>query len=197
MEFRKVTLTFESVDRILWCDHSNESSLPVLSHDAICFSQFWKMKFGNLVETCLWPHLAVKGLTYGLYFFVLIAISLLRIKFKRFRKRWSYKTKGSRLSGRTSPFQVSCIHSSHQTFTDLFVSPTVCPHIERLVWGRSSNAFFLNGRILALTNRGMAEKRMSDVIEGTISHKCQHNFIPAEMWCWAISVYCEKYSLDI
>ena len=27
-----------------------------------CFSQFWKMKFGNLVETCLWPHLAVKGL---------------------------------------------------------------------------------------------------------------------------------------
>ena len=62
MEFCKVTLAFESVDEILWCDHSNESSLPVLSHDAICFSQFWKMKFGNLVETCLWPHLAVKGL---------------------------------------------------------------------------------------------------------------------------------------
>ena len=55
-------LTFESVDEIVWCHHSNESSLPVLSHDAICFSQFWKMKFGNLVETCLWPHLAVKGL---------------------------------------------------------------------------------------------------------------------------------------
>ena len=34
--FCKVTLTFESVDEILWCHHSNESSLPVLSHDAIC-----------------------------------------------------------------------------------------------------------------------------------------------------------------
>ena len=63
----KVVLTFESVDEILWCDHSNESSLPVLSHDAICFTQFWKMKFWNLVETCLWPHLTVKGLT-TLYF---------------------------------------------------------------------------------------------------------------------------------
>ena len=62
MEFCKVTLTFESVDEILWCDHSNESSLPVLSHDAICFSPLWKMKFGNFVDTCLWPHLAVKGL---------------------------------------------------------------------------------------------------------------------------------------
>ena len=40
MEFCKVTLTFESVDEILSCDHSNESSLPVLSHDAICFSKF-------------------------------------------------------------------------------------------------------------------------------------------------------------
>ena len=62
MEFCKVTLTFGSVDEILWCDHSNQSSLPLRSHDAICFSQFWKMKFGNLFETCLWPHLAVKGL---------------------------------------------------------------------------------------------------------------------------------------
>ena len=44
MEFCKVTLTFESVDQILWCDHSNESSLPVLSHGTIylgCSSNFW------------------------------------------------------------------------------------------------------------------------------------------------------------
>ena len=40
MEFCKVTLTFESVDEILWCDHPNESSLPVLTHGAICFSKF-------------------------------------------------------------------------------------------------------------------------------------------------------------
>ena len=47
MEFFKVTLTFESVDQILWWDHSNKSSLPVLTHGAICFSKFHKMKFGR------------------------------------------------------------------------------------------------------------------------------------------------------
>ena len=31
----KVVLTFESVDEILWCDHSNETSLAVLSYGAI------------------------------------------------------------------------------------------------------------------------------------------------------------------
>ena len=47
MEFYKLTLTFES-------DDSNESSPPVLTQSAICFSKFHKMKFGNLVEiyTC-------------------------------------------------------------------------------------------------------------------------------------------------
>ena len=62
MEFCKVTLTFESADEILWCDHSNETSLPVLTHGAIYFSKFHKMKFGNLVEICFWLNLAVKGL---------------------------------------------------------------------------------------------------------------------------------------
>ena len=62
MEFCKVALTFESVDEIIWCDHSNESSLPALTHGTICFSKLYKMKFGNLVEICLWLHLAVKGL---------------------------------------------------------------------------------------------------------------------------------------
>ena len=32
-----VVLTFESVDEILWCDHSNETSSTVLSYGAICF----------------------------------------------------------------------------------------------------------------------------------------------------------------
>ena len=50
MEFCKVTLTFEAVDEILWCYHSNESSLPVLSHGATSFSEFHKMEFGNLVD---------------------------------------------------------------------------------------------------------------------------------------------------
>ena len=48
-----MTLTFEYLDEILRCDHSNESSLPVLSHDAICLSKFHKVKCGNLVEICL------------------------------------------------------------------------------------------------------------------------------------------------
>ena len=32
---RQVVLTPESVDEILWCDHSNESSPTVLSHATI------------------------------------------------------------------------------------------------------------------------------------------------------------------
>ena len=46
----KVVLTFESVDKIPWCDHSNETSLPALSRGAICFSAFYKMKFGNVTN---------------------------------------------------------------------------------------------------------------------------------------------------
>ena len=33
----KVVLTFESVDEILKCDHSNESCLPVLSRGAVYY----------------------------------------------------------------------------------------------------------------------------------------------------------------
>ena len=39
----KMVLTFESVDEILWCDHSNETSSAVLSHGTIylvCSSNF-------------------------------------------------------------------------------------------------------------------------------------------------------------
>ena len=39
----KVVLTFESVDEILWCDHSNETSSAALSHGTIylvCSSNF-------------------------------------------------------------------------------------------------------------------------------------------------------------
>ena len=35
METCSVVLTFESVDEILWCDHSNETSLAVLLHGCI------------------------------------------------------------------------------------------------------------------------------------------------------------------
>ena len=39
METCDVVLTFESVDEILWCDHSNEISLAVLS---VCLGGFEK-----------------------------------------------------------------------------------------------------------------------------------------------------------
>ena len=44
MKTCNVVLSFESVDEILWCDHSNETSLAVLLHGTICFSIFYKNK---------------------------------------------------------------------------------------------------------------------------------------------------------
>ena len=38
MEKCNVVLTFESVDKILWCDHSNETSSAVLLHGIHIFS---------------------------------------------------------------------------------------------------------------------------------------------------------------
>ena len=40
MEMCSAVLTFESVDEILWCDRSNETSSAVLLHGTICFSIF-------------------------------------------------------------------------------------------------------------------------------------------------------------
>ena len=35
-------LTFESVDEILWCDHSNEISLAVLLQGTVCLGDLKK-----------------------------------------------------------------------------------------------------------------------------------------------------------
>ena len=57
-----MVLTFESVDAIVWCDHSNESSSAVLLHGTICFVGFKKkMKFRNFLEFLFWPLPGVKG----------------------------------------------------------------------------------------------------------------------------------------
>ena len=45
METCDVGLTFEFVDEIHWCDHSNEISLAVPSQGTVCFRGFEKMKF--------------------------------------------------------------------------------------------------------------------------------------------------------
>ena len=57
-----VVLTFESVNKILWCDHSNAISLAVLLHGTICFSISYKMKFGISHEFLFLALLGVKGL---------------------------------------------------------------------------------------------------------------------------------------
>ena len=44
METCDVVLTFESVDEILWCDHSNEISLAVLLQGTVCLGGFEKKK---------------------------------------------------------------------------------------------------------------------------------------------------------
>ena len=59
-----VLLTFESVDEILQCGHSNEASSAALLHDAICFSIFYKMKFENFLEFPFLALLGIKGLSW-------------------------------------------------------------------------------------------------------------------------------------
>ena len=50
METCSAVLTFESVKKILWCDHSNETSSAVLLHGIICFSVFHIMNLGFFCE---------------------------------------------------------------------------------------------------------------------------------------------------
>ena len=60
METSRVSLTFETVNEILWRDHSNETSSALLSLGAICFSIFCKMKFGIFLVFRFWTLLGVK-----------------------------------------------------------------------------------------------------------------------------------------
>ena len=45
MKTCSIVLTFESVDKILWCDHSNETASAVLFHRTIYISIVYKMTF--------------------------------------------------------------------------------------------------------------------------------------------------------
>ena len=54
METCSVVLTFEFVDEILWCDHSNETSSAVLLHGTIRISIFYKMKFEFFLTFDFW-----------------------------------------------------------------------------------------------------------------------------------------------
>ena len=51
-----LVLILESVDKILWCEHSNETFLSVLLHGTICLSMLCKNKFeffSNSPYACL------------------------------------------------------------------------------------------------------------------------------------------------
>ena len=61
METSNASLAFESEDEILWCDHLIETSSSVRSLGAICFSIFFKMKFGMFLDFWFWTLLGVKG----------------------------------------------------------------------------------------------------------------------------------------
>ena len=61
METCSVVLTFKSVDEILWCDYSNETSSDVLLHGTICSPIFYKMKFGIFLKFWLLALLGFNG----------------------------------------------------------------------------------------------------------------------------------------
>ena len=42
-----MVLTFEFVDKITWCDHTNGTSSVVFSHGTIYNQAFYKMKLGS------------------------------------------------------------------------------------------------------------------------------------------------------
>ena len=55
METTVVDLTFESVDEILWCYHSNETSSALFSHGTICLVHV-VLTFESVDEILLCDH---------------------------------------------------------------------------------------------------------------------------------------------
>ena len=74
-----VVLTFKCVGKILWCYHSNETSLVILSHGTIYFLGFYKniylffvcenFSFGHYLRqkvTALHPHFSTRSVIHTL-----------------------------------------------------------------------------------------------------------------------------------
>ena len=57
METCSVVLTFESVDEILWCDHSNETSSAVLLHGTILFFNILQNGVWDFFKFCFFATL--------------------------------------------------------------------------------------------------------------------------------------------
>ena len=85
MKSCKVVLTFESVDEILWCYHSYETSSAVLSHGTInlvCSSNFWVCGWNPTVSQFKW-HLF--GRTFEWYY-----LFFSKRKFGAFVQFWTW-----------------------------------------------------------------------------------------------------------
>ena len=81
METCSVVLTFQIVDEILWCDHSNQTSPAVLFHRTISFSIFYKMKFGIFSEFWFLALLEIKpsnGVTFDRALINLITLVVIK-----------------------------------------------------------------------------------------------------------------------
>ena len=63
MKTSNVVITFDSVSKMLWRDHSSETPSAVLSQGTILSSIFCKMKCGIFLDFGIWTLLGVKGLT--------------------------------------------------------------------------------------------------------------------------------------
>ena len=61
-----VVQTFESVDQILWCYRSNETSPTVLSNGTIYFQHFTRWNLEILLHFNFCPFLGVKGRALGM-----------------------------------------------------------------------------------------------------------------------------------
>ena len=69
-----VVLTFESVDEILWCYHSNETSSAVLSHGTIylvCSSNVWVRERNLLMWLLKWNFFGCTFTWYYSFFSIL------------------------------------------------------------------------------------------------------------------------------
>ena len=70
-----VILAFESVDEILWCDHSNETSSAVLSYGTIywvCSSNFWVWGRHSMEWPFKWNLLSSTFTSFRLFFSILL-----------------------------------------------------------------------------------------------------------------------------
>ena len=68
MKTCSVVLTFESMDEILWCDHSNETSSAVLLQDTTCFSILRKRNLEFYMNFYLWNSWEFYGKKYDIYY---------------------------------------------------------------------------------------------------------------------------------